>query len=170
LGGGVHTEEKWGILVGLGEGVEFLLLALDVTTMSDPEWLWDLIVEKSGRSTFTELLKTEPLEWIWLLSLTEEWLGSDLGIEVVHGLIPLLSRVSIELPSVHLVGLGPLWYLETLVESSCSSIEVDISNSLEEGLWMEVLGIKMPHEIGLFVELLAVKIFNSNTCISKMSY
>jgi len=166
LGGGVHTKEQWNVLVGLGEGVEFLFLIIGVTTSSNPEWLWDLIVEESGGSTLTELLETEPFKWVWLLSLTKEWLWGDLCIEIVHGLIPGLSGVGIELPAVHFVGLGPLWYLESLVESSGSSIEVDISDSLEEGLWMEVLGVKMPHEVWLLVELLAIKVFDSNTDFS----
>ena len=32
---------------------------------------------------------------------------------------------------------------------------------------MEVLGIEMPHEVWLLVELLAIKVFDSNTYLAK---
>jgi hypothetical protein len=71
--------------------------------------------------------------------------------------------VSIDLPSISDLRSGPVWYLETLEESSWSSIECSVSYSLKKALWMEVLCKDMVHEIRLLVELLAIEIFNTNT-------
>ena len=60
---------------------------------------------------------------------------------------------------------GPIWNLKTLEESSWSSVEVNISNSFEEGIWVEILSINMELNVWLFVELIAIEVFNSNTYI-----
>lgn len=92
-GSGVNTEVDWLLLICISERVKefILLLRVQVTLVSMPPWLWNFIVEKSGRVTLSVLLKSEPLEWVWLLSLTEEWSWGGLGEELVHGLIPSLS-------------------------------------------------------------------------------
>lgn len=76
-----------------------------------------------------------------------------------------MSGVGIDLPSVSVFGGGPVWNLESLEEGSWSSVEGDISHSLEEGLWMEVLSIDVVHHIWLLVEFLAIEVLNSNTYI-----
>ena len=133
--------------------------------VSQPVWLSDLIVEKSGGSTFTPLLKSEPLDNVWLLSLSEELHWGPLGRKIGEGVLPSLSGVGIDLPSISLFSGGPVWDSETLEESSWSSVETDISDSLEEGLRMEVLSIDVMHDIWLLVELVAVEVLNSNTYI-----
>lgn len=163
LGGRVHTEDEWVVLVGLGEGVELLLGIVDVALVSEPQWLWHFVEEESGRVTLTELLETEPLEDVWLLSFTPEWHWSGLSVEIVHSIVPSLSGVGINLPAVSVLGLGPLWHLETFVENSGLSIELDLSHSLHEGLWVEVLSVNMPHEVWLLMELLAIEVLNTNT-------
>jgi len=65
-----------------------------------------------------------------------------------------------------LLSSGPLRYLESLIKSSCSSIEVDISYSLEKGVGVEVLSINMEHEVRLLMEFLTIKVLNSNTNFS----
>jgi len=83
----------------------------------------------------------------------------------MHGVIPSLSRVAINLPSVHLFSSGPIWNLESLENRSWSSVETNISYSFNKGRWMEVLSIHMEHEVGLFVELLDIEVLDSNTYI-----
>ena len=163
LGGGVHAENEWVVLVSLRERVEFLLGVVDVALMSKPQWLWNFVVEESRGGALTELLDTEPLENVWLLSLTPEWSWSGLSIEVLHGIVPGLSGVGIDLPAVHLVSLGPLWHLEALVESSCLSVELHVSHSLEEGFGMEVLCVYVIHEIWLLVELIVIEVLETDT-------
>lgn len=83
----------------------------------------------------------------------------------MKSIFPGLSGVSIEFPAVSLLSSSPVGYLESLEEGSWSSIEVDISDSFEEGLWMEVLSIDMELNVWLLVELVAIEVFNSNTYI-----
>lgn len=114
LGGSVNTKDNLLILVGMGEGVEDLLLVVQMSIVSEPGWVWDLVVEKSGGSSFTELLKSKPLNNIWLLSLSEELHWGPLSGQVSHGVLPSLSGVSINLPSISLVCGSPVWDSETL--------------------------------------------------------
>jgi hypothetical protein len=167
LGGGVNSEVHWDLLVSVGERVKSVLLDLwvEVALESVPPWLWDLIEEKSGRVALSVLLKSEPLEWVWLVSLTEEWSWGGLGVELVHGLIPSLSGVVIDLPSIHLLGGGPVWNFESLEDSSWSSVEGDVSYSLEEGGWVEVLTVDVVHVVRLLVELLHVEVLDPNSYI-----
>jgi len=83
----------------------------------------------------------------------------------VHGVVPSLSGVGIELPSVILLSGSPVGNLETLEESSGSSVELNLSNSFEEGLRVEVLSINMMLNVRLLVEFIAIEILNSNTYI-----
>lgn len=64
-----------------------------------------------------------------------------------------------------LLGGGPVGDLEALEEGSWSSVEGNISHSLEEGLRVEVLSIDVELNVGLLVELIAIEVFNSNTYI-----
>jgi len=77
-----------------------------------------------------------------------------------------LSGVSIDLPSISLFRGGPVWNFETLEESSWSSVEGDISDSFEEGFWVEVLGINVMHDIRFLMELVHIEVLNSNTDFS----
>ena len=163
LGGGVNTENNLLVLIGMGEWVEVLLWVIEMTVVSQPGWVWHLIVEKSWGSSFTELLKSEPFNNVWFLSLSPELHWSPFSTQVSHGIIPGLSRVGINLPSVSLFRGGPVWNLETLEESSRSSVERNISYSLEKGGRMEILGIDMMHNIWLLMEFVAIEILNSNT-------
>jgi len=81
----------------------------------------------------------------------------------LHGIVPCLSGVGINLPAVHLVSLGPLWHLEALIEGSSFSIEMYISDSLKKGFRMEVLSVDVVHEIWLLVELVVIEIFETDT-------
>ena len=109
------------------------------------------------------MLESEPFNDVWFLSLTSELHGSPLGVQIVEGVFPGLSGVGIKFPTVSLLRGGPVWYLESLEQGSWSSIEVDISNSLEEGFGMEVLSVDVILNVWLFVELIAIEVFNSNT-------
>lgn len=59
----------------------------------------------------------------------------------MHSFIPSISGVGIEIPSISLIGGGPIWDCETLVDGFWVSVEFDISDSLKIGVWMEVLGV-----------------------------
>jgi len=83
----------------------------------------------------------------------------------VHGVVPSLSGVGIEFPSVLLLSGGPVGDLETLEEGSGSSVELNFSYSLEEGLRVEVLSKNVMLNVRLLVEFIAIEILNSNTYI-----
>lgn len=163
--GGVDTENNVLILICVSEGVNNFLWVIKMAVVSQPVWLSDLIVEKSGGSTFTPLLKSEPLDDVWLLSFTPELLWSPLRVEISHGVIPSLSGISIDLPTISLFRGSPVWYSETLEESSWSSVEGDISDSFEKGLWVEVLGINVMHDIWFLMELVHIEVLDSNSYI-----
>lgn len=81
----------------------------------------------------------------------------------MKSIFPGLSGVGIKFPTVSLLRGGPVWYSESLEQGSWSSIEVDISDSLEEGFGMEVLSVDVILNVWLLVELIAIEVFNSNT-------
>ena len=83
----------------------------------------------------------------------------------MNGVLPSLARVRVELPAVSLLGGGPVGYLEALEEGSGSSVEVDVSHSLEEGLGVEVLSVDVVVDVGLLVEFIAIEVLDSNTYI-----
>jgi hypothetical protein len=83
----------------------------------------------------------------------------------MHGILPSLSRVSIELPSVALLSGSPVRYLEALEEGAWVSVETYITNSLQEGVGVEVLSKNVMLNIGLLVEFIAIEVLNSNTYI-----
>mmetsp|Transcript_51232 Transcript_51232/g.70359 ORF Transcript_51232/g.70359 Transcript_51232/m.70359 type:complete len:266 (+) Transcript_51232:3-800(+) len=169
-GGSVHTKDEVSVLVSVGERVKNLVAFLiilgvleHVTTVSEPVRLGNLVVEKTSRVTLTPLFKTEPGENIGLNSLTSELGGGPLRVEIMDSVIPSLSGVVINFPSVSLGGGGPVGNLEALENSSGSSVESNISDSLEEGIGVEVLGVDVVHDIGLLVELVVVNILNAHT-------
>jgi len=163
---GINTENNVLILICVSEGVNNFLWVIKMAVVSQPVWLSDLIVEKSGGSTFTPLLKSEPLDDVWLLSFSPELHGCPLRVEISHGVIPSLSGVSIDLPSISLFRGGPVWYSETLEESSWSSVEGDISDSFEERLRVEVLGKDVMHDIWFLMELVHIEVLDSNSDFS----
>jgi hypothetical protein len=165
LGGGVDTEDDLLILVSVGEGVKDLLWVVEMTVVSEPGWVWHLVVEESAGGSLTELLKSEPLDNVWLLSLSPELHWGPLRVEVSHSIVPSLSGVGINLPSVSVFGGSPVWNLESLEEGSWSSVEGDISNSLEKGIWMEILSEHMVHDVWLLVEFIAIEVLDSNSYI-----
>jgi hypothetical protein len=165
LGGGVHTEGKGLVLVAVGERVEDVIGVIQMSSVSLPPWLGHLVVEKSGRHSFTKLLKSEPLDDVGLLSLSEELHGGPLGVEILHGVVPGLSGVSINLPVVHLVGSSPVRHLEALEEGSGSSVEGDVSDTLEQIFGVEVLSVDVVVTVGLLVEFMHVEVLDSDSYI-----
>lgn len=60
---------------------------------------------------------------------------------------------------------GPVGYLEALEESTGLSVETDVTDSLKEGVRVEVLSINVMLNVGLLVEFIAIEVLNSNTYI-----
>lgn len=172
-GGSVHTEDEVSVLVGVGERVKdliallLILVALEqVTTVSEPIGLRDFVVEKTSRGTLTPLLKAEPGDDVGFNSFTSKLHRGPFGGSVVHGILPSLSGVVVDLPSVSLSGGGPVGNGETLVDGSGSSVEGNISDSLKKSVRVEVLSIDVVHDIGLLVELVVVNILDTHTDIT----
>mmetsp|Transcript_5315 Transcript_5315/g.8955 ORF Transcript_5315/g.8955 Transcript_5315/m.8955 type:complete len:247 (+) Transcript_5315:374-1114(+) len=163
LSGGVDSEDESLVLVGLGEGVEDLIGVVEMSFVPEPSGLRHLVVEESGAVATSGLLKSDPLEGVGLLSLSEELLGGVLGLELNHGLVPGASGVGVDLPAVHLVGGGPVGHLEALEEGSGSSVEGNVSHSLEKGFGVEVLGVDVEHHVGLLVELVTIEVLDSDS-------
>jgi hypothetical protein len=68
-------------------------------------------------------------------------------------------------PTVSLLSGGPIRNLETLEESSWSSVEVHISHSLQKSLRVEILSVNVVMNVWLFVEFVIIEVINSNTYI-----
>ena len=60
---------------------------------------------------------------------------------------------------------GPVGDLETLEEGTRATIEGNISNSLEEGVGMEILSVNVMLNVWLLMEFIAIEVLNSNTYI-----
>lgn len=86
-----------------------------------------------------------------------------LSSEISKGIIPSISGVSINFPSVSLLGSGPIRDAETLEESPLLSVEGNFSYTLSQSFGVEILSIDVIHVIWFFVELIHIKVFNSNT-------
>jgi len=174
FGSGIHSEDDLGLLVGVSERVEFLVsLSLrfgvleQMSSMSVPSRLGLLVVEKSGRESLSELLVSEPLKRVRLLTrLTLELHGGPFGVEVVHGVVPGSSGVSIIFPAVMLLSGSPVGDSETLEDSTGLSVESDITDTLEHGVGVEVLSVQMHHDIRFLVEFVAVYVLNAEASIT----
>ena len=77
-------------------------------------------------------------------------------MEISHGVIPGLSGVGIDLPAVSLLSGGPVWDSVSFENGSWLSVESNFSDSLKQGVGVEVLSINVVHEVWLFVELVHV--------------
>lgn len=86
-----------------------------------------------------------------------------LSSEISKGIIPGISGVCINFPSVSLLGSGPIRDAETLEERSLLSVEGNFSYTLSQSFGVEILSIDVIHVIWFFVELIHIKVFNSNT-------
>ncbi len=164
-GSGVNAENELVLLVSLCETVQSIVGVVEMATISEPIGLWKFVVEQSGGRALTPLLKSEPVENVRLHSLTSELHGGPLGVQVVHGVLPSLSGIGIELPTVLLLSGGPVGDLEALEEGTRASVEVDVSHTLEQGLGVEVLGVNVVLDVWLLVEFIAIEVLDSNTYI-----
>lgn len=167
-GGGIHTESNRLVLVGVGEGEEnsislTLVVSLSqVTLLSSPGKLWGLVVEHAGSLSSKNSFQSEPLEWVWLLTSLVVGHWSHFSFQVVHGVIPSLTRVGIELPLLMVLGLGPVWNSESLEDSSSSSVEGNVTDTLGKGVWVEVLSVDVMHDCWLFVEFVGIGVLDSH--------
>jgi hypothetical protein len=162
---GVNAENKLVLLISLCEGMKSLLGLIEVTAISEPGRLRDLVVEEARWVTLAPLLKSEPVENVWLQSLTSELHGSPLTVHVVHCVIPSLSRVGIKFPFMILLSGGPVRNSETLEKSSRLSIESNFSHSLKKTIGVEVLSKNVMLNVRLLMEFIHIEILNPNTYI-----
>ena len=86
-------------------------------------------------------------------------------MQVVKGVFPSISGVSVELPAVSLLGSCPVWHSEALEDGTGSAIEGYISNSFKNSVWMEVLSVDVVLNVRLLVELIAIEVLNSYSYI-----
>lgn len=152
----------------MSKGVGILLEISNMAAVSDPSWLGYFIVEESGAVALAPLFQSEPLDDVGFESLTCELGWGPLSIQVSHCVIPCLSGVQVHFPTVSLLSCGPIRHLESLEESSRSSVETDISNSFEEGVWVEVLSVNMELNVRLLEELIVIHVFNSESSLSSL--
>ena len=164
-GGGVNAEDEFVLLISVSERVQGLLGVVEVTTVSEPSGLGHLVVEEARGVTFSPLLESEPVQDVGLESLTSELHGSPLTVQVMHGIFPRLSGVSIEVPAVALFSGSPVRNLEALEEGTRVSVEADLTDALKETIGVEVLSEDVMLNVGLLVEFIAIEILNSNTYI-----
>lgn len=86
-------------------------------------------------------------------------------MQVIHCVLPGLSGVGVDFPAVLLLGGSPVGDSEALEHSARLSVETDITDSFEDGGGVEVLGVHVEHDVGLFVEFVAVNVLNSQSYI-----
>jgi hypothetical protein len=170
--GSIHTENDLLVLVCVGERVEYAVSLFitvgvleEVTTVSPPEGLRLLVVEKSATESVTPLFPAEPLERVGFLTVTHELHRGPFGMKVVHGVIPGLTRVGVGFPAVLSGCAGPVGDGESLEESTGLSVEADITHALEESGGVEVLSVQVMHDIWLLVEFVMVCVLNTETYI-----
>lgn len=60
---------------------------------------------------------------------------------------------------------GPVGNLEALEEGTRVSVEADVTDTLKEGVWVEVLSENVMLNVGLLVEFIAIEVLDSNTYI-----
>jgi len=65
-----------------------------------------------------------------------------------------------------LLGSSPVRDFKSFKHTTRLSVETDITYSFEYGGGVKVLGIHVKHDVGLFVEFVAVNILNSQACFS----
>lgn len=167
----VHAKHDVLVLVGLSEGVEdavALRISVgieNVASLAPPAHLGDLIVEETILESTSPVFHAEPLKWVRLLTFTSKLLGSPFGLKIKHGVIPGLARVGINIPAVLVLVLGPVGHAEALEDSPGASVEGDVPDAFKKGVWVEVLGVHVMHDIGLLVELVAVYILDAKSYI-----
>ena len=167
----VHAKHDVLVLVGLGEGVEdavalrISVSIKNVASLAPPAHLGNLIVEETVLESTSPVLHAEPLKWVRLLTFTSKLLGSPFGLKIKHGVIPGLARVGINIPAVLVLVLSPIGYAEALEDGPGASVEGNVSDALKKGVWVEVLGVHVMHDIGLLVELVAVYILDAKSYI-----
>lgn len=103
-----------------------------VASVSVPGRLSLFVVEKTRAESLTPLLLTEMLENTRLLALSSELSRSPFGVEIVHGVVPSLARVSIEVPAVLLFSGSPVGNSESLEQGTGLTVESNITDALEE--------------------------------------
>jgi len=170
----VHAEHDVLVLIRLGEGVEdsvTLLISVridDVASLASPAHLRNLIVEETILEAASPVLEAEPLERVWLLTLTSELFGSPFGLKIKHGVVPGLAGVCIDVPAVFVLILSPVGYAETLEDGPGTSVEGHVTDALKQSVWVEVLGVNVMHDVRLLVELVAVYILDTKSCLSSL--
>ena len=122
----------------------------------------DFVVEETLSETLSDMVLSEPLEGIRFLTLTSEGGGGPLGVHILHGVLPSLSRVGINFPAVLLLSGCPVGDLEALKDGTGLSVETDSTDTLEEGFGVEVLGIDVMHNVRLLVEFVGVDVLNAH--------
>jgi hypothetical protein len=60
---------------------------------------------------------------------------------------------------------SPVRDLEALEEGARASVEVHLTDTLEKGIWVEVLSENVMLNVGLLVEFIAIEVLDSNTYI-----
>lgn len=136
-----------------------------MTLLTSPAHLGHLVVEETILEATSPILKAQPLKRVGLLTLTGELFGGPFGLNVMHGVVPGLARVGINVPAVLVLVLGPVGHAEALEDSPGASVERDVSDALEQSIRVEVLRVNVMHDIGLLVELVAVYIFDTKSYI-----
>lgn len=125
--GGIDTEDNILSLICIVERVELLFHTVDITLVSKPVNLRGLVEEESRTQSLTKVLKSKRFKEIGLNTLTRELHRSRFSMEIMEGIFPCLSRVSINLPSVLFLRSGPLRDFEALENTSFASVERHIS-------------------------------------------
>ena len=83
----------------------------------------------------------------------------------MHGVDPGLARVGIHIPAVLGLVLSPVGNLEALEDGTGTTVEADVTDALEEGVGVEVLGVDVMHHVRLLVELVTVHILDAEAYI-----
>jgi len=172
----VNSKYYWLLLVAVSEWVKnsisfaiIVRVIKHMATVSPSGWVWDLIVEETGRHASSPLFKSKPLQHVWFLTFTSKLGGSPFRVEIMHCICPRLSWVSIEFPAVLFFSSSPIRNFESFEHGAWISVETNVTHSLKQSWWVEVLRIQVHHNIWLFVELVCVDILHAHAYNNKLN-
>lgn len=63
---------------------------------------------------------------------------------------------------------SPVWNFEALEHGTWVSVETNITYTLKKSCWVEVLSVKMHHDVGFLVEFVTVNILDTHACFSRL--
>jgi hypothetical protein len=168
----INAKNELGFQIGVGETVqlfESFLLVVGVfekmAASSPPGRLGNFVIEETGWETLADEFNTEKLKGVWCLTVAASLHRGPLLSHVLHGVLPSLSGVYVDLPAVLLLWASPVGNGETFEDSAGQAVEPYITDALKQGLGVEVLLVDVIHDVRILMELVDIDVLNAEAYI-----